>query len=200
MRALLVLAVLVAGCSQAPPQAAEVEDSTPDGEGPVVERVLLPVTAILPVDWDGETKEGAWVCTEQDGVGACPAGQQIQPDGRHVLVVPYETNLTTLDVNMTWTPAPGQTGLVLAAYGNTTGGRGLLGFVRGASPLGLRIEVTDLVSDNALVLMVWPEGKTATSPSIFVDATRQAYHVEGTLTTTDQVWTEQRANVTASMT
>ena len=37
--------------------------------------------------------------------------------------------------------------------------------------------------DDRVLLVVWPEGKTPTSPSLFVDATQQAFTIEGTLTT-----------------
>lgn len=143
---------------------------------------LLSTRTSTPISWSGHTKEGAWVCSDQDGTGQCTAGQQVAPDGAHVNGFAYGGNLTLVDLNMTWQAAPGQAGLVFAAYGNTTAGRVLLAYVRGTSPLNLHLGVDELaetVPDGILVLMVWPEGKTATQPSLYVDATQQPFTVDG---------------------
>jgi hypothetical protein len=141
-----------------------------------------PVVLTLPVSWSGHTKEGAWVCSDQDGTGQCSAGQQVAPDGQYTNTFPFQGNLTLLDVNMTWQAAPGQAGLVLAAYGNVSAGRVMIAAVRGPSPLHLRLEpaqLADLLPDHAILLMAWPEGKTPTAPSLYVDATQQPFTVEG---------------------
>lgn len=181
---LLLLVPALAGCSD-PAEAAEEEApgpaAMPSPSGPAVLPPPPAPPAPVPFSWSGHTKEGAWVCMEQDGAGQCPAGQQVAPDGQHVTAVPYAGNLTAIELAMTWQPDPTQTGLVLAVYGNTTGGRRPIALAQGDPPLELRIDAPGLVPDNALVLMAWPEGKTPTSPSVFVDATQQAFTVEGTL-------------------
>src|SRR5687768_18104894 len=106
MRAWLVVAVLLSGCmggDGTPP----ADDVPADGSGstgePAPGNVTVPeeVLSSIAVDWSGRTKEGAWVCADQSGTGQCPAGQQVAPDGEHVTTVPYDGNLTLVDVNMT---------------------------------------------------------------------------------------------------
>ena len=139
--------------------------------------------AAVPFQWSGHTKEGAWVCPDQSGAGRCTAGQQVAPDGQFFTVVGYSGNLTALDLSMAWQADPTQTGLVLAAFGNTTQGLQTLGLAQGGSPLTLSVQTAGLGlnPDGAVMLMVWPQGKTPTSPSVFVDATQQAFTVEGTI-------------------
>lgn len=195
MRSWMVLsALLLAGCSDphADPAAAPAPP-TSHSESMSLQPVPGVPQAVtvedVPFRWSGHTKEGVWVCMEQSGIGQCPAGQQVAPDGGHVTAIAYQGNLTALEFTMSWQADPTQTGLVVAAYGNTSSGRGLLGMAQGTSPLALALDLTDagLVPDHALVLMAWPEGKTPTSPSLFVDASQQAFTVEGTLRQTGRV-------------
>lgn len=181
--------LLLAGCSAAPAgddaagPSASVTATGTDAPAPPAALVSL---ATVPVAWEGRTKEGAWVCSDQDGATQCPAGQQVLPDGEHVTRIPFAGNLTGLDVNMTWQADATQAGLVLAAYANTTAGFTLLGHVRGTSPLPLVLDaaaVAGVLANDAVVLMVWPAGRTPTQPSVFLDATRQAFTVEGNLLT-----------------
>lgn len=188
----LLLALLVAGCAADPASGPEPTATGPGTDltatgsttstGPGVAAAPI-VSQAVPFSWSGHTKEGAWVCMEQAGTGQCPAGQQVAPDGAHVTAIAYAGNLTRIEVTMTWQADPTQTGLVLAAYGNTSSGRGPLATVQGDSPLALALdtEALRLAADNAIVLMAWPEGKTPTSPSLFLDATQQAFTVEGAL-------------------
>lgn len=190
MRAWLLAAILLSGCTGGGDAAPAADaDGSPPSDGPApMNSTLRQVRSSIPVDWDGRTKEGAWVCSDQDGIAECPAGQQVAPDGQHVAAVPYAANLTLVDVNLTWQADPSQTGLVLAVYGNTSAGRVLLAYMRGASPLNVRVTAQDLaqvVPDNVVVFMVWPEGKTPTEPSLYVDATRQAFTLEGRMETLD---------------
>lgn len=186
----MVVAVLVllAGCSDPPASDADpgvgsaTQTSTDLDAGPRV----VAVATMVPIDWSGRTKEGAWVCSDQSGTGQCPAGQQVMPDGEHVTQVAYQGNLTGIAVNMTWQADPSQTRLVLAAYGNTSAGFAMMGFARGPSPLSLQFaagDIAEAVPDGLVTFMVWPEGKTPTAPSVYVDATRQSFTVEGHLTT-----------------
>jgi hypothetical protein len=191
MRWLLLAVLVLAGCSDPPAEPAESVDdpgaaASASGATSATAVSAPPAVALeeaVPFTWAGHTKEGAWVCMEQGGTGQCPAGQQVSPDGQHVTAIAYAGDLTAVQLTMSWQADATQTGLVLAAYGNTSSGRGLLASVQGDSPLTLAIDaaVLGLVPDNVVVLMVWPEGKTATSPSLFVDATQQAFTVEGTL-------------------
>lgn len=186
--ALLGLFVLVAGCSDPGPAAPAPSSSAASSSGPAA--ALGNATPELVLEqtifsWDGHTKEGAWVCSDQTGMSQCQAGQQVAPDGEHVTSLPYVGTLVGVAVNLTWQAAPGQAGLVLAAYGNTTSGLAPLAFAHGPSPLALAVArdaLATIVPDGVVVLMVWPEGKTATQPSVFVDATQQPFHAEGTLT------------------
>jgi hypothetical protein len=167
-----------------PPESASASSSTaPAPDAGAAAAAPQRAVEAVPFTWSGHTKEGAWACMEQSGVGQCPAGQQVQPDGEYVGHAAYPGNLTAVDLAMTWQADPTQTGLVLAVYGNTTSGRTLLAWAQGDSPLHLSLDAAGLglVPDGALMLMVWPEGKTATSPSVFVDATQQAFTVDGTL-------------------
>ena len=185
--ACILAAALLAGCAgpQEPASAAEPGAAVADtgtSVGPMAE--AAPQVVATTVSWSGHTKEGAWVCSDQDGASQCTAGQQVAPDGEHVNAFAYTGNLTAVDVNMTWQPAPGQAGLVFAAYGNTTAGFALLAHVRGPSPLRLQLDaagLADVVPDGQLVLMAWPEGKTPTSPSLYVDAAQQPFQVDGAL-------------------
>jgi hypothetical protein len=187
---LAVLAVTLAGCSEGSDTPSAAPGSTTVSEGPLGNASVdapLPTLVALPIDWSGHTKEGAWLCSDQDGTGQCMAGQQVAPDGQHVNGVAYAGNMTLLDVNLTWQAAPGQNGLVVAAYGNVSTGRVLLSHVRGLSPLNLRLDAAALdgvVPDGLLVFMVWPEGKTATQPSLYVDASQQPFQLEGVLRST----------------
>jgi hypothetical protein len=187
----VLLVVLAAGCSgPAADGPAALPAQAPSPSDPAAPAANANATASQPVAvtaafaWSGHTKEGAWVCMEQSGIGQCLAGQQVAPDGQHAGMVPYAGNLTGLDLTMTWQADATQTGLVLAVYGNTTGGHALLAWAEGDSPLSVTLDATGLgvQPDGALLLAVWPEGKTPTSPSVFVDATQQAFTVEGTLT------------------
>ena len=184
--ALAAVLVVLAGCADggaandpaAPTGPESATASTTPGPAPAP----TPATPLaVPFQWSGHTKEGAWVCMEQDGSGQCPAGQQVAPDGQHIASLPYAGNLSSVELTMAWQADPTQTGLVLAAYGNTTGGFGLLAMAQGDSPVTLGFEMTGLVPDGALVLRVWPEGKTPTSPSIFLDVTQQPFTVDGVL-------------------
>lgn len=184
-------ALLLAGCSDAPPSdegadgASDLVSASGSASGtPQAANGTLPVLSTVPISWEGRTKEGAWVCSDQDGVAQCLAGQQVMPDGEHVTAIAYAGNATRLDVNLTWHADPTQPGLVLAAYANTTSGLAHLAHVRGPAPLRLQLGEAGLVpaaGGDAIVLMVWPQGKTPTSPSVFVDATRQDFAVEGSL-------------------
>lgn len=188
---LTILGILLAGCSDPAPVTDPAEgpvgtDSEVDGNATAMPPLLSTRTS-TPISWSGHTKEGAWVCSDQDGTGQCTAGQQVAPDGAHVNAFAYAGNLTLVDLNMTWQAAPGQAGLVFAAYGNTTAGRVLLTHVRGTSPLNLHMgadQLAGVVPDGILVLMAWPEGKTATEPSVYVDATQQPFLVDGRVETT----------------
>lgn len=186
--ALALALFLAAGCSE--PAAERLAPAPTDeptaASAPLApdSTVAQPVVEAIPFTWSGHTKEGAWVCMEQSGVGQCPAGQQVAPDGGHVGMVAYPGNLTGVALTMAWQADPTQTGLVLAVYGNSTGGHVLLGWAEGDSPLTLSLDTTGLglKPDGGLMLMAWPEGKSPTSPSVFVDATQQAFTVDGTLT------------------
>jgi hypothetical protein len=183
----LALPLLAAGCSGPGPGEAAVPTAGPSSPGAPAANGTAPDARAVAVNasfgWSGHTKEGAWVCSQQSGLGPCAAGQQVAPDGAHVRVLPYSGNLTGAELTMTWQADPTQTGLVLAVYGNTSAGRGLVAAVQGDSPLDMGLGLADagLLPDHALVLAVWPEGKTPTSPSLFVDATRQPFTVQGTL-------------------
>lgn len=180
--ALLLALTVLAGCNDAPAAGPGPEPAASSTTSDAAQPAAVPAQPVAtPFSWSGHTKEGAWVCTEQSGTGQCPAGQQVAPDGRHVATVPYAGNLTAVELTMAWQADPSQTGLVLAVYGNTTGGRRPLALAQGDSPLALRVDAPGLVPDGVLLLMVWPEGKTPTSPSVFVDATQQPFTVEGTL-------------------
>lgn len=180
---------LLAGCSDggpssaAGPSATDTGSATPGLDNATDDQAVASVLT-TPIAWSGHTKEGAWVCSDQEGTGQCQTGQQVAPDGEYVAGFAYGGNLTRLDVNLTWQPAPGQGGLVIAAYGNTSAGRVFLGHVRGPSPLNLRLDAPafdGIVPDGLLVLMVWPEGKTATQPSLYIDASQQPFEVDGVL-------------------
>lgn len=190
MRTVALAAVLLflAGCASPQPQAAP-PSTVPATVSATATPSLAPVAAAAaerttPVHWQGHTKEGAWVCQDQSGAGQCMAGQQVAPDGQFVTLVPYSGNLTQANLTMTWQADPTQTGLAFAIFGNTTGGLQSLAFIDGASPLVLAFDASGagLIPDGSLMLMVWPEGKTPTSPSVFVDLTQQAFTVDGTLT------------------
>lgn len=188
MRWLLVaLVVLIAGCSDAPAAPPEAAPSSSTSSVAPVSQVVA-VAGSAPVQWDGHTKEGMWVCSDASGTGQCPAGQQINPDGGFQTLVAFSGNLTFIDVNVTWQADPTQTGLVFAALGNTSSGFVPLGTVSGSSPLHLRIEaaaLTAVAPHSQVLFMAWPQGKTPTSPSVFVDVTQQAFRAEGTLGTLD---------------
>lgn len=178
-------ALVLAGCSDpAAEPATPPTVATSTGPPPAAPAIPpAPVVAAVPFTWSGHTKEGAWVCMEQSGLGQCPAGQQVAPDGQHVTTIPYQGNLSAIDLAMAWHADPTQAGLVLAVYANRTGGLSLLAATQGDAPLTVRVDVAPggLPADGSLVLMVWPEGRTATSPSLFVDATQQPFTVEGLL-------------------
>lgn len=91
---------------------------------------------------------------------------------------------------MDWQPADGtQTGLVLAVYGTPSGqATELLASAQGGPPLAVEAEGLRLTPDGDLILSVWPEGKTPTAPSVFVDATRQSFEVTGNITMLDMRW------------
>lgn len=190
MRWLMVaVVVLVAGCSNSPAASPEATASSTTSSVAQAPQVVA-IPGSWPVQWDGHTKEGVWVCSDQSGTGQCPAGQQINPDGAFQTLVPYSGNLSFIDVNVTWQADPTQTGLVFAAFGNTSNGFVPLGTVFGTSPLHLRIEAAAMAAvlpDSQLLFMAWPQGKTPTSPSLFLDLTQQAFHAEGTLGTVTQV-------------
>ncbi len=176
---LMLLIVMLAGCSEPVTEAADVE---PD-EAPPLEPILVDALRSASVAWQGLTKEGFWVCDSQDATGTCAAGQQIQPDGQFATTFTV-VNLTALYLNMTWTPADAtQTGMVFALY-DANGAT--LASAAGQSPLAIDLDMAP--TDGTLTLMAWPQGKTATNPSVFVDVTRQAFTVTGALISTDQVW------------
>lgn len=179
----VLLLVALAGCADEGTAPVDpVETTTPDPMSLAPSAPAAPVApSAVPFQWSGHTKEGAWVCTGQDGSGQCPAGQQVAPDGQHIASIPYAGTLSTANLTLTWQAAPAQAGLVLAVYGNTTGGFAPVAMGRGLSPVTMRIEEAGLVADDALVLMVWPEGKTPTSPSVFLDVTQQPFTVDGVL-------------------
>ena len=186
---LALLAAVFGGCLADDASPAQQDEATlePGPATPGVPPSGLPAAPRFEarlLQWAGHTKEGVRVCSNQDGIGQCPAGQQVLPDGAHVGAFAYDGNLTDIDLNMTWAAEPTQAGLVLAAYANTTDGRTYLGHARGQSPLRLEVgsdTLLDIVPDDVLVLIVWPEGKSATEPSLFVDATQQDFDVSGTV-------------------
>jgi len=184
-----VLALLVlAGCASSPPStapaptAAAAPLSSTSSPAPTAPAAPL----VTPFHWAGHTKEGAWVCPDQTGAGQCMAGQQVLPDGGFVTQVAYPGSLASLVLTMAWQADPTQVGgLTIAVFANTTQGLTPVALAHGASPLDLQVDATGLhlVRDGQVMLMVWPQGKTATSPSVFVDATQQAFVVDG------QLWT-----------
>lgn len=178
----LLLSVLLAGCSDAPaPAEPEGLDATPEPEAPAAPGPRT-ITHLEEVLWEGRTKEGFFVCADADGTGACPAGQQVQPDGEHATVVSYRGNFSEALIGLEWTPAdPTQTGLVLVAFGPG----GILNLTRGGGALELGLDASmGLPRDGNITLAVWPEGKTETDPSLFVDVTRQSFSVVVDLSTT----------------
>lgn len=181
----VVLCVVLAGCSDAPAPEADGLDAAPPVEGPAQDPAPEPpVTTLLETtEWEGRTKEGFFVCDSADGTGACTAGQQVQPDGEHLTVVPYRGDFSEAVVELEWTPAdPSQTGLVLVAYGP----EGRLNITSGPGDLVLRLDGSmGLPPDGNITLIVWPQAKAAEAgAALFVDATRQRFSVVVAVRTT----------------
>lgn len=173
-----VLCVVLAGCSDAPAPEADGLDATPPVADPAQEPDPEPpaVPLLETTEWEGRTKEGFFVCDSADGTGTCTAGQQLQPDGEHLTVVPYRGDFSGAAIELEWTPAdPSQTGLVLVAYGPD----GLLNITSGAGDLTLGLDAgMGLPPDGNLTLIVWPQAKAAEAgAALFVDATRQSFSV-----------------------
>src|SRR5687768_4682508 len=100
----VAIVVLLAGCSDPPasdPDQGETSSATSTSGSEATPRVVT-MPAMVPIEWDGRTKEGAWVCSDQTGASQCSAGQQVMPDGEHVTSVDYQGNLTGVFLNMTW--------------------------------------------------------------------------------------------------
>ena len=175
----VVLLLLLAGCSDAPAPEAAPEPTPSGSTAPEPEPTVEVV--VTDISWDGRTKEGFFVCSDPQGTQACAAGQQVQPDGQHTRAFPYPGVFTEADLEVTWTPAdPSQTGLVVAVYANTTSGSGtLMAVAEGSGSLSIQIINNTLLPDDALTVIAWPSAKVQQSPSVFVDATRQPFHVAG---------------------
>lgn len=183
----VLVAVLLAGCSDDPAPAGDrAPEPTQDALDSAVQPVLVTVQTAQAFSWAGHTKEGFFVCTGPHGTGSCPAGQQIQPDNEHTAPITFEHNLTSAIFNLTWTAIDAsQFGLVFAAY---DGAGQLLGVVEGPGTLTLELGEPTFPGDGSAYLIVWPSPKAGTDPSVYVDATKQPFTVEGWITTERDEW------------